>query len=1050
LAQAGPDQSVNCYENGVATMAAIGVGEWSWASGLTATIDQPSIPTSTISGFPSAGTYTLVWTTQDGSCTDEVEIVVGDDCQCPIAGNTIVQPNPSEYCGAGVDVTITGSEPTPTGGVYLWEYDSGSGFVTASGDFSSKDYEATNLGVGVHTFRRRYTISTPIACEDISDVVTITVFELAQAGPDQSVNCYENGVATMAAIGVGEWSWASGLTATINQPSNPASTISDFPSAGTYTLVWTTQDGSCTDEVEIVVGEDCPCPIAGNTIFQPNPSEFCGAGVEVTIAGSQPTPSGGTGTFRWEYSLNGGNFMPANGLFDQRDYSTESLGVGVHRFRRIYAITSPLSCSDISNEVEIIVYEAANAGPDRSVECFSEGSATMAAVGEGQWSWTSTLEASIDQVTNGNATINNFPQAGVYELMWTTDEGECTDIVQIIVGDDCFECEIMDNTIAQPIPSDYCEISPEMPIVGGMALPTGGVYSWEYSFNGSVFVEAVGISNGLNYNTVELQPGEHRFRRRYTLSTNPLCEDVSDIVEIMVSEAVDAGEDQDLSCTRINEVEVIMSALGNGYWTQDNLNPEMVQFSDLNNAEAILTGFTTPGVYTFIWSNSVCDDEMTIVIGEDKDAGEDQFVDCFVDGEVIMNALGNGTWTPGSNNPGTVLMSSTTDPQAIITNFSINGIYEFIWTVDGCEDIVLIEVGDACPCFVESNSILDDVDDVFCKTTGELLIVGEEALPLGGTYSWEISIKGSAFTSAPGINNERDYNASNFGEGTYILRRIYTLNIDGVECSDVSSEIEFYVFDKKQTPGEIYFSPDPVCLGDSLILEVDFNPNLIYNWEIMSGAGRVLYALDSMAMIVVESPGTLMVSVTQYLDGCENNIQSTSSEIEITVLDTPKPYLGQDTTFCELDETFTIFPGDFESYEWHNGSSDDQFEVEGEGIYELTVVDSMGCVGYDMVNIKSFCCEFAHPNIFVADSRGSNSSFKVTDIYDCVIEAELYIYDRWGNLVFIGDGLDSWDGTFKGKFVEQGVYVFIYKYKALDADRQEFEDEVSGDVTVLR
>ena len=203
-------------------------------------------------------------------------------------------------------------------------------------------------------------------------------------------------------------------------------------------------------------------------------------------------------------------------------------------------------------------------------------------------------------------------------------------------------------------------------------------------------------------------------------------------------------------------------------------------------------------------------------------------------------------------------------------------------------------------------------------------------------------------------------------------------------------------------------------------------------------------------MIVVERPGIITVSVTQFLEGCDNNQVSNASDIQINVLDTPKPNLGQDTTFCELAETFIINPGEFVEYEWQDGSTNQEFEIDGEGIYSVSVIDSMGCVGHDMVNIKSFCCEFAYPNIFKADSYGQNSSFIVTDIYDCVIESEILIYDRWGNLVYVGDGLESWDGTFKGKFVEQGVYVFIYNYKAMDADRQEFEDSISGDVTVLR
>jgi gliding motility-associated-like protein len=525
---------------------------------------------------------------------------------------------------------------------------------------------------------------------------------------------------------------------------------------------------------------------------------------------------------------------------------------------------------------------------------------------------------------------------------------------------------------------------------------------------------------------------------------------MSNVVLIEVIEPLEAGENQDLGCIILEDVQVTLAASGTGVWSQSTSNPGQVIFSDENDANAEVSGFALAGTYTFTWSNGICSDEITVTLEEKKEAGEDQIIDCFVDGSTTLDAEGLGTWTMGVNNPGTVQISSFTDPKAVLTNFEIDGVYEFIWTSNGCEDRVVVEVNDACPCVVESNEIIDNVSDVFCKTTGELMIIGEEALPAGGTYLWQISIKGSGFSDAPGVNNLKDYDASNMGEGTYILRRLYTLNIDGQECSDLSEEIEFFVFDIKQDPGEIFYTPNPVCLGDSLLLEVDYNPNLTYEWQIMSGNGRVLYALDSMSMILVESPGIITVSVTQFLEGCDKNLVSQASEIMITVLDNPKPDLGRDTTYCELKESFTLYPGDFEEYEWQDGSNESEFLVEHEGIYSVSVIDSMGCIGTDMVNIKSFCCEFAYPNIFKADSRGGNSEFIVTDIYDCVIKAEVFIYDRWGNLVYIGDGLESWDGTFNGKFVEQGVYVFIYKYTAMDADRQEFEDEIHGDITVLR
>ena len=1040
-ANAGPDQAADCFEDSV-TMAASGDGSWSTTSGLTITpIDNPS---AIVSDFPSAGTYELTWTTDDG-CTDMVSITVGADCECPIENNTITQSDPNEFCGVSEIVTIIGSDATPAGGTYTWEYDDNNDGIydLAPVPNDQRNYTTVALGVGEHRFRRVYSIDNPMDCNDVSSAVLIIVYEEANAGPDQAADCFEDSV-TMAASGDGTWSTTSGVT--ITPTNNPNATVSGFPSAGTYELTWTTDDG-CTDIVSIAVGDECPCPIENNTIAQPDPNEFCGESGIVTILGSDATPAGGT--YRWEYSFNNGGFSSATGTFDQRDYTTGALGVGEHRFRRVYSITSPMDCADVSEEVLIIVYENANAGADQIVDCFEEDTAILSASGEGTWTWSSTLVATVDDLGSADAEVSNFPQAGTYELTWTTDDG-CTDSVIIEVGDDCVDCEIMENDINQPIPSDYCNVSPGMTIVGGDALPSNGTYTWEYSFNGSQFEPASGNIGQPSYNTADLGPGEHRFRRRYLLQINPICEDVSDEVVINVLGPIDAGESQNLGCIILEDAVVNMTAIGTGTWTQSSSNPSQVNITDENMPNTVVDGFASAGTYTFYWTNDMCEDEMTVIFEETKSAGEDQFVDCFVDGSAILNAEGIGVWSFGTNHPGTFQISSLNDPNATLSNFTADGTYEMIWTVDGCNDIVFIHVEENCPCVIESNLIPDNIGSTFCKTTGELLITAEEAMPMGGTYLWQMSIKGSAFSDAPGVHDTKDYDASNLGEGTYKLRRIYTLIIDGIECQDISEEIEFLVFDTKQDPGEISYTPDPVCVGDSLVLEVNFDPNLTYNWQIMSGGGRVLYALDSMSMIVVDNPGTITVSVTQSLVGCDENLVSTASEIKITVLDNPKPYLGRDTTYCELEESFTIYPGEFMEYEWQDGSTDPDFLVEEQGIYSVSVMDTMGCVGTGMVNIKSFCCEFAYPNIFRADSRGNNSEFKVTDIYDCVIESQLYIYDRWGNLVYIGDGLDTWDGTFKGKFVEQGVYVFIYKYKAMDADRQEFEDEVSGDVTVIR
>jgi len=364
---------------------------------------------------------------------------------------------------------------------------------------------------------------------------------------------------------------------------------------------------------------------------------------------------------------------------------------------------------------------------------------------------------------------------------------------------------------------------------------------------------------------------------------------------------------------------------------------------------------------------------------------------------------------------------------------------------------VTISVGNDCPCIIEANNVVDDLANTYCMTTGTLIIQGEVGLPVGGDYLWEVSKDGDAFAPAAGINTDKDYDASDLTDGQYTFRRQYTLVTDATECSEVSNEVGFLVFSDRTEPGQIMFDPNPVCSGDTLTLMVDdYDPMLTYDWTVTSGNARVVMMLDSMSSIVVENAGTISVSVTQSLEGCLEGLQSAPSIIDLDVYPSPQPQLGIDTTFCELDATYTINPGDFEEYIWDNGSDDQLREIEGEGIYNVTVKDSLGCQGFDEVDIRSFCCEFVFPNIFKADAPGRNGKFVVTDMYDCAITSKLYIYDRWGNLIHVGEDTNMWDGTFNGKPVEQGVYVYIYEYSAIGADREIFEDKISGDITVIR
>ena len=62
------------------------------------------------------------------------------------------------------------------------------------------------------------------------------------------------------------------------------------------------------------------------------------------------------------------------------------------------------------------------------------------------------------------------------------------------------------------------------------------------------------------------------------------------------------------------------------------------------------------------------------------------------------------------------------------------------------------------------------------------------------------------------------------------------------------------------------------------------------------------------------------------------------------------------------------------------------------------------------------------------------------------------IYDRWGGLVYkpevlsLNDRSVGWDGTFKGKELDSGTYIWTARIKQLNG----VEIDIKGDVTLIR
>lgn len=122
-------------------------------------------------------------------------------------------------------------------------------------------------------------------------------------------------------------------------------------------------------------------------------------------------------------------------------------------------------------------------------------------------------------------------------------------------------------------------------------------------------------------------------------------------------------------------------------------------------------------------------------------------------------------------------------------------------------------------------------------------------------------------------------------------------------------------------------------------------------------------------------------------------------------------------------------------------------------LYVVRITDETGCVAFDTVNIRvNQDRPIYAPNIFAPDNPGLNDRFTLYGGPAAESILLLRIYDRWGALIFEtrdippGELQLGWDGTYKGKLVDNGVFAWYAVVRFVD----QLEIPYEGDVTVLR
>ena len=94
------------------------------------------------------------------------------------------------------------------------------------------------------------------------------------------------------------------------------------------------------------------------------------------------------------------------------------------------------------------------------------------------------------------------------------------------------------------------------------------------------------------------------------------------------------------------------------------------------------------------------------------------------------------------------------------------------------------------------------------------------------------------------------------------------------------------------------------------------------------------------------------------------------------------------------------------------------------------------------------------PNTFTPNNDGWNDVWKIILDLGCWVDVEFRIYNRWGGLVFVGEGdnYDSypyWDGSMQGgpSYVADGVYVYTFKARRWNSPQVH---QKNGHITIFR
>ena len=465
--------------------------------------------------------------------------------------------------------------------------------------------------------------------------------------------------------------------------------------------------------------------------------------------------------------------------------------------------------------------------------------------------------------------------------------------------------------------------------------------------------------------------------------------------------------------------------------TSYSWSPALGLSSTFGSVVTATPAFTT--VYTVTGSTGACTSTKTITITVPVTSSL-----TIISSSTLICSGGSGatltgsgastyTWLPGSVTTNTLLANPLST-----TVYTLTGN-----TLAGCIAVPAVITISVAPSL--SPTISASSTSVCLTKT-----VSISATPIGAGYSYTWS---PSFAILGGVNS-----SSIIAKPTSSATVIYTLTISNGICTSSSTVALGVIVCIAPTSNFNTLSNDSICTKGCVTFNAlsSGTPPLTYQWLFIGGTPPFsTLANPEICYFAAGNYSVVLVTTNPYGTDTIKKLNY------INVADTPMVVHAFGDTLIKVGQTAPINANGAISYLWLPNNGSVACPTCSNTIAQPTVTTQYIVVGSNspyckrqdtiLVRVDFTCGDFFVPNVFSPNADGLNDVINVNGF--CIYTYNLQIFSRWGEMVFeTKDRSISWDGTFKGKPMDTGV--FVYRADGITIDGKPFT--IKGNITLLR